>query len=142
MLKNPTIPNLSPATEQQGATKLSDLIGIAIQWLFIAGILIFILFFFISAFKWITSQGDKNSLENARQGLLHAIIGLVVLFALFAIIKLLETVFGVCLFSIQIPVFGAPAGSGRCGFGSPNPLPPGATTHLPLQIGNAMLTMN
>lgn len=105
-LTNPFAPNLSPTDGGQGADKLSSLIGLVIQWLFVSGILIFILFFFISAFKWMTSQGDKNSLENARQGLLHAIVGLVILFSLFAILKVFETVFHVCVLQIPIPVFG------------------------------------
>jgi len=42
----------------------------------------------IGAIQWISSGGDKASVEAARGKVMNAIIGLIVLFVVFALIKL------------------------------------------------------
>ena len=113
-ITNPLAPHLSPKTSVDGLTLFSNTIGTVIGWLFLSGILIFVLFFLINAIKYIASQGDKASIESARNGLLQALVGLVVLFSLFAILKTLQLVFGVCLLQLPIPVLGQPTIGGDC----------------------------
>lgn len=102
---NPLSKKLSPSYTQ-GPTAFSNFISVVLGWFFVAGILIFILFFLINAFKYITSQGEKAALESARMGLLHAAVGLVILFGLFALLRVIETTFGVCTINIPIPIIG------------------------------------
>lgn len=135
-ITNPIAPKLSPSTPAQGFGIFSSLVSTIISWMIVIGILLFILFFLTSTFKWITAQGDKQQLENARQGVLHAVIGLVVIFALFAIIRALEATFGVCILQIPIPILGQSNPPGCMGLGgigggvtAPQPVVPGSPFH-------------
>jgi hypothetical protein len=44
-------------------------------------------------FDWITSEGDKQKVANARQRLAMAIIGLIVVFLSFMIVNIVSTFF-------------------------------------------------
>lgn len=105
-LTNPAAPGLSPSSTDAGAASFSNLIGVVIGWMFTVGLILFIFFFLISAIKWISSQGDKNAIESSRQGIMQALIGVVVLLSLFAFLKLIESVFHVCVLQITLPIFG------------------------------------
>ena len=119
-LTNPVAPKLSPATTDAGSTSLSNLVAVLVGWLFTLGLLLFIFFFLINAIKWISSSGDKNSVETARQGILHALIGVIVPLSLFAILKLIESVFHVCVLQITLPVFGETSSRSCGGIGGGN----------------------
>ncbi len=77
---------------------LPSLIGIA----FVVGIIIFFFMLLIGAVQWISSGGDKGALEGARGKITSALIGLVVLFSIFAIIKLIESFFGISILTLDI----------------------------------------
>lgn len=49
---------------------------------------------FSGALQWLTSGGDKQSLENARKRLTHAVIGLFIVVLSYAIISLFGLIFG------------------------------------------------
>lgn len=53
--------------------------------------------------RWITSRGDKTEVENARNQITHALIGLAIVFVAWAIIKLINTLFGIDIFDLKIP---------------------------------------
>lgn len=109
-LTNPLAPKASPINTTQGVDQFSQFIQTIIGWLFVSGVLVFILFFLINAIKYIASQGDKQSVESARMGILQAVIGIVVLFGLWAVLRLIQQVFGVCMLDIPIPVIGQTVG--------------------------------
>ena len=52
----------------------------------------------IGGVRWITSGGDKAQTESARNQITAAIIGLIVVFAAWAVANLIELFFGVDLF--------------------------------------------
>ena len=63
-----------------------------------------VLFFFmlvIGGIKWITSGGDKAQTEGARNQITAALVGLVIVFSAWAIIKLIGTFFGVDLLNLS-----------------------------------------
>ena len=68
-----------------------------------------ILFFFmlvIGGIRWITSGGDKGGTEAARNQITAALIGLVIVFAAWAIISLVGTLFGISVLAgLSIPSF-------------------------------------
>jgi hypothetical protein len=69
-------------------------------------IIISIIFFFVLIFgglKWIMSEGDEKKLTAARNQVTNALIGLVIVFAAWAIVSLLEVIFGIKILSITIP---------------------------------------
>ena len=73
-----------------------------IALLLIAGSLVFFFIFIMGAIQWIASGGDKQALEGARGRVTSALIGLVILFSTFAIIKLIEYFFGVSILALDI----------------------------------------
>lgn len=68
-----------------------------------------LVFFFIlvmGGLKWVMSGGDEKSVGAAKNQITNALIGLAIVFATFAIMKLIETIFGISLLSgLTIPTF-------------------------------------
>ena len=58
----------------------------------------------LGGIKYIMSQGDKQRVEESKDQILHAILGFVILMAIYAIIKVLETFFGMSILNPQLPV--------------------------------------
>jgi len=54
------------------------------------------------AIQWISSGGDKQALESARNKISNALVGIVILFAVFAIINLIETFFGINIMTLDM----------------------------------------
>lgn len=84
-------------------SNVATLIGTFIRTMVIVGGLGFILYFIIGATNWITSGGDKGKLESAKQEIVNAITGLVILLAFFAITEFLKGVLGIDLLNIIWP---------------------------------------
>lgn len=53
-----------------------------------------IFYFLLGAFQYITSAGDKNKIQTARGKIIHAIIGFILLIAMFFILQILPELFG------------------------------------------------
>ncbi len=70
------------------------LIQIGINLIFTGGIIFAIIIIIYSGIQWTMSGGDKEQLANARNRITFTIIGLVVLAAAFAIIKIILSLFG------------------------------------------------
>lgn len=68
----------------------------------IIGVLIFFFIIIIGAIQWISSGGDKNALEEAKHKITNALVGIIILFAVFAVIKLIENFFGVSILTLDI----------------------------------------
>lgn len=68
---------------------------------FIIGILLFVIYMIFGAISWITSGGDKAAVETARNKITYAIIGLVVLFSLYAVVKVLQEFFGISILELD-----------------------------------------
>jgi hypothetical protein len=72
-------------------------------------VVVALVFFFMlvwGGLKWVMSQGDSKNVEAARGQITNALIGLAIVFAAWAIIRLIETVFGISIMNgIQIKPF-------------------------------------
>jgi len=83
--------------------------GIVSGAISLAMLLVALVFFFIlimGGLRWVMSGGDQKNVEAARNQITNALIGLAIVFATFAIMKLIETVFGISLLSgMTIPTF-------------------------------------
>lgn len=91
-------------------------LGSWISWfvtiiLIIAGLLFFFMLV-IGGIRWITSGGDKGSTESARNQITAALIGLIIVFAAWAIVSLLGNAFGIEIFNFTIPGLGSGGGGG------------------------------
>jgi len=108
-IRNPVLPpslggGPNPDVNQGGAA-LGKLIGNLLGALFIAGFLLTFMQLIISGIQWITAGGDKQALEKARNGITHAIMGLVIVGATYALMSLAARFFGMDLTALTIPGF-------------------------------------
>lgn len=72
--------------------------------LIVAGLVAFV-YLLLGGIKWITSGGDKGQLEAARNQIIQALIGLIVVFAAWGIIVLFQKLTGICLgFGTDCPI--------------------------------------
>lgn len=72
----------------------------------LAVIIAAIVFFFIlviGGIRWIASGGDKTQTEAARNQITAALVGLVIVFAAWAIVALINTFFNIDIFSLALP---------------------------------------
>lgn len=101
-IRNPLAPKLSPNVPETGleilAAFIPKLLGLAI----IVAAVIFFFVFLIGGIRWITSSGDKAQVEAARNTIMNALIGLVLVLSLFAILKFVEQLFGISLLQINL----------------------------------------
>lgn len=104
-IKNPVLgPTLNSLqnSSNSGEGFLRLLLPNLIALMFVVGGVVTFAMIIFGAIQWITSAGDKTSLEAARGRISSALIGVVVLFSAFAIIKLIEGFFGVQILLINL----------------------------------------
>ncbi len=68
-----------------------------------------VIFFFIlviGGIRWIASGGDKGATEAARSQITAALVGLIIVFAAWAIVYLINAFFGVDIFNLTITPVG------------------------------------
>jgi len=82
---------------------LPNIVPVVIQIVLIVAALVALLFLIIGGIKWITAGGDKAATESARGTITSALVGLVIVFASWAIIRLLEYLFGISILELEIP---------------------------------------
>lgn len=61
-----------------------------IRLFFIAAGLIAIIYLLLGAFAWITSGGNKEAVDKARDKIMNAVIGIILIFVVLAVVGLLE----------------------------------------------------
>jgi len=93
-----------PLCEMSGQN-LGQIIGFIITIAFIIAILIALGFLVWGGIKWITSGGDKAGVEGARNQIIAAIIGLIIVFLSFFILNLVLSLFNLSIFNLTLPTF-------------------------------------
>ena len=84
---------------------LGAVIGFIVTIAFIIAILVALIYLIWGGIKWITSGGDKANVETARNQIIAAIIGLLIVFLAFFILNLILGLFGLNLFDLTLPKF-------------------------------------
>lgn len=84
-----------------GAGGIGQFLSNLIALIYIAASIMLIFMIVWGAWDWLTSGGDKEKLQAARQKIIHAIIGIVLFAAAFAIIQVLGTFTGFTFFGGQ-----------------------------------------
>lgn len=77
----------------------ADIVSYGIQLVLIVAALLFFFLLVLGGIRWITSGGDKGQTEAARNQITAALVGLVIVFAAWAIVQLVETFFGISILS-------------------------------------------
>lgn len=98
-ITNPALGNLNKNT---GVSFFQQLIQKGITLVLVAGVIIFLFMLLISAIQWMTAGGDKAAVETARGRLTQAIIGIVLMFATWAVVLFIQNFFGIKILSIDI----------------------------------------
>ena len=93
----PTPPNLK-------VTDLGKLISGIIGAILVIATLAAFIYLLIGGFQWITSGGDKAGVESAQKRIQAAIIGLIIVFAAWALMIIVGKFFGIDnIFDLVIP---------------------------------------
>lgn len=88
--------------EMTGIEFLNRFLPNLITLFFIATAIATLFVLLIGGIKWITSAGDKAATESARGTITSGVIGLVFVFSVYAVIRLIEFFFGISLITIDI----------------------------------------
>lgn len=83
------------------SAKFTGVISVLLAMITISAGIWFLIQFVIGAFKWMTSGGDKNNVEAAKEHLTHAVIGLAILVAAYVIAGLIGVIFGLDILNPQ-----------------------------------------
>lgn len=78
-------------------------VGNLITIAFVIAVVIALGFLVYGGIKWITSGGDKTAVEGARNTIVAAIVGLVVVFLSYFILNIILGLFGLTLGGLTIP---------------------------------------
>lgn len=82
-------------TTQGALSNLESLISNLIGLLTALGAIMFVIYFIVGAFEWITSGGDKGKLEKARNRMLQGMLGMILVVASYSLLGLLSGVIGI-----------------------------------------------
>jgi hypothetical protein len=95
--KNDNFSNLENLT-------VAGIVSGAISLIMLVVALVFFFMLVLGGLRWVMSEGDEKNVTNARNQITNALIGLAIVFAAWAIVKLIETIFGISIISgISIP---------------------------------------
>ncbi len=95
--------NIVPS-ELQGNTDIIQIVRAVIRFILLIAFVLAFIFLLIGGLRWITAGGDEKSVAGARGMITAALIGLVIVLLAFAIIKLVETFFGVTIISGSLTI--------------------------------------
>jgi len=100
-----TVVNLSPTDKwaNLGGLTIGSIVSGLVRLILVVAALIFFFILVIGGIRWIASGGDKAQTENARNQITAALVGLVIVFAAWAIVKLIQTFFGINILELDIP---------------------------------------
>ncbi len=87
----------------KGFGSISSFISNALVLVFAIAAFIVLIMLIIGAFEWITSGGDKENVAKARNRIINALIGLVILAIAFAMTRLLAAFTGLDLGNLVVP---------------------------------------
>ncbi len=73
---------------------IGSIVSFIVGFLLTVAVLMALLYIVIGAFQWITSGGDKAKVESARNHIISAVIGLIIIALSFVIINVVISVLG------------------------------------------------
>lgn len=89
---------LCPKSDSNGffnlcGLEISNLVGPLVNFIFILAIIAALIYLVWGGFKWLISGGDKTALQTARDHIVAAIIGLVIIFLSYFILNFILVFF-------------------------------------------------
>ena len=100
--------NLKPTGDfaALGNLTISEIISGLIVLILIIASIVFFFILVVGGIRWIASGGDKAQTEGARSQITAALVGLVIVFAAWAIIEMINLFFGINIFELNFPSVG------------------------------------
>lgn len=96
-------PGAGSGFEKLGGYTVPVIVSGLIKLTLVVASLVFFFILVIGGIQWIASGGDKAQTEAARNRITAALVGLVIVFAAWAILALIKAFFGVDIFSLKLP---------------------------------------
>lgn len=93
----PSLSPIKPPNEIPSGLDMSLLAGNALTIVFVVAILLTLYYLLRGGIQWIMSQGDKQKVASARNRIVYAIFGLVLIFLAFFIVSVVGGLFNVPL---------------------------------------------
>lgn len=90
---NPILKNCLPSTNPEKYT--NNVFSAVISIFFIVGIIYFFWHIIFAGYHLIGSDGDPKKVEQSKNEITYSILGLIVMFSIFAILKFVGTVLGI-----------------------------------------------
>lgn len=85
------------APEAAFGTLISNVLGIVL----IIALLLLLLYLILGALEWMASGGESSKLQSARNRMMHAVIGIIILGSVMAVFMLIQYIMGVEFISFQ-----------------------------------------
>lgn len=85
-----------------GNLTIGGIVSGLIRLVLVIAALVFFFILVIGGIRWIASGGDKANTEAARNQITAALVGLVIVFAAWAIVQLINVFFGINIFELTI----------------------------------------
>jgi len=92
-INNPLLKNQNIAANS--GSYVNSVIQTFVSLLIIVGVIYFVINFILAGYHMISSQGDPKKFEEAQKSLTYSILGIALIFIVFAIIKLIGYIFGI-----------------------------------------------
>lgn len=92
-----------------GGGNIANTIRNIIVFFIMLAVVFALLYLLYGGIKWITSRGEKAEVEAARNHIVAAIIGLIVVFLAVFILSIVLAAFGLSFTDLKIPVIGSGA---------------------------------
>lgn len=106
-LTNPVLPPVlggGSSPDISGGTRaIGELIVRLLDLIFIFAFIFALFGVILGGVQWVTSSGDKANLENARNKIVHSLLGLIIVASTWAIMNIVAQFFGLNLKSLPIP---------------------------------------
>lgn len=83
--------------------KIAQTIQNIVVFFIVLAVIIALLYLLYGGIKWITSRGEKDQVEAARNHIIAAIVGLIVVFLAVFIVTIVLSAFGIKLDALKIP---------------------------------------
>ena len=86
------------------SVSFQQLLSNGINLIFAVAAILALVFLIIGGVKWLTSQGEKEAVNKARETIVAAVVGLVIIFLSYLIINFVLNLFvGASLNNLQLP---------------------------------------
>ena len=86
-----------------GLSSFGNIVSTTVTVLFVIAVVIALGFLIYGGIKWIISGGDKTAVESARNTIVAAVVGLIIVFLAFFILNIILGFFGISLTALQLP---------------------------------------